>query len=101
MLKALPGTLPDVSSANKYHVYFQADQNTNMIYPAIVYERVGVDALHANDGLYKRDKQYQVTIIDRNPDSPIPDAVAYLRHARFVDHFKRDGLNHDIYTISF
>lgn len=99
MLELFPGVLPDASAANKYHVYFQPPSNILMHYPAIRYARTNVKAVHADDEIYKRDKQYTVTIMDRNPDSAIPDAVAYLPKARFSTAFERDGLHHDVYTI--
>lgn len=101
MLSLHPTKLPDSKSANAYHVYFQPDDNVGMIYPAIRYERDSVDARHANNQLYSRRKTYQVIIIDRNPDSRIPDAVARLPYTRFVSHYKQDGLNHDVYQISY
>lgn len=92
-----PGTLPDSGSANQYHVYFQPDQNVRLTYPAIVYQRDKVHNQLANNRSYFRAKGYQITIIDRNPDSKIPDAVAMLPYTRFVSHNKADGLNHDVY----
>lgn len=72
-----------------------------MVYPAIVYERDFLDTQHADNAPYRQKKRYQVTIIDRDPDSPYPDAVAKLPLCTFVRHFKADNLNHDIYSLYF
>lgn len=96
-----PTTLPDARAINKFHVYFQPPENVSITYPAIVYERNALSMTHANNNSYHREKQYQITVIDRNPDSAIPDAVASLPKTRFVAHNKADGLNHDVYTTYF
>lgn len=72
-----------------------------MVYPAIVYERDFLDTQHADNAPYRQKKRYQVTIIDRDPDSPYPDKVAELPLCTFVRHFKADNLNHDIYSLYF
>lgn len=88
-------------SANKYHVYFQPGQNVQLYYPAIVYERDRDTAMRANNELYTFEKVYRITVIDRDPDSKIPDAVRKLRKTSYLGHNRTDGLNHDIYAISF
>jgi len=40
-----------------------------------------------------------VTVIDRNPDSDIPDRVGDLPLTRRSSHFVADGLHHDVFTI--
>jgi len=83
------------------NVYFQPGDNITMTYPAIVYHRAPANTIHAGNKPYNVADQYEVTIIDRDPDSAIPKKVAFLptsRHSRF---FVAEGLNHDVYTIYF
>lgn len=83
------------------NVYFQPPPNNQMQYPCIRYERAKADAKHADNKLYAYTKQYQVTVIDRNPDSDIPDKVAQLplcEHDRF---YTADNLNHDVFNLFF
>ena len=94
VLKAL---LPE----GKKYIYFQAPGNTAMQYPCIMYSEDGVIARHANDGLYSRTKRYQVTIIDEDPDTEIPDKVANLPLSAFRRRFVADRLNHYIYNLYF
>jgi hypothetical protein len=42
-----------------------------------------------------------VTVIDRDPDSLIPDMVADLPSSSFNRGFKTEGLNHSIYTLFY
>lgn len=81
------------------NVYFQPPENVHLTYPCIVYARAQVDSKFADNNPYSRTKRYTVTIIDRDPDSPLPDAVGGLPGSSFVTHFTKDNLNHDIYNI--
>lgn len=83
------------------NVYFQPPTNVQMQYPAIVYKRERADTRFAGNLPYRRTKRYQVMVIDRNPDSAIPDKIAALplcSHERF---FVVDTLNHDVFTLFF
>lgn len=82
-------------------VYFQPDGKTQMVYPCVVYERDYRATEFAGNKPYSSTKRYQVTIIDRDPDSEIPEKVAALPMSSFSRFFIEDGLNHDIYTLYF
>lgn len=81
------------------NVYFQPPSNLQMQYPCIVYERSNASTDFADDRPYRYTKRYQVTVIDRNPDSLIPDKVAGLPQCVFNRHFKADNLNHDVFNL--
>jgi hypothetical protein len=72
-----------------------------MLYPAIVYQRDAADTQFADNRPYAYNKRYQVTVIDRNAESPIPDKVAMLPKTTYERWFAADGLNHDVFTIYF
>lgn len=81
--------------------YFQAP-TTAMQYPCIVYERGSGNWVRFADNLkFVLLKDYTVTIIDRNPDSLIPDLVEALPHSRFDRFFRTDGLNHFVFQLFF
>lgn len=82
-------------------VYFQPPPNVQMVYPAIVYSRDDADVDYASNGPYRSHKRYQVTVIDRDPDSEIPDKISTLPLCAFDRHFKEDDLNHDVFNIFF
>lgn len=71
-------------------------------YPAIVYDQdLPSDVAFADNVKYLLKKGYTVTIIDRAPDSPIPDQVEALPHCKFDRKFKSDGLHHFVYQLFF
>jgi hypothetical protein len=83
------------------HAYFQAPPNNQMQYPAIVYMRDGSEVEHADNEPYRRTRRYQITVIDRNPDSDLPDQVEELPLCSFTRFFVADNLNHWVFTLFF
>lgn len=82
-------------------VYFQPPPNTKMDYPCIVYRRDHITTEFADNEPYNIRKRYQVTVIDRDPDSLIPDKVANLPTCIFDRFFTADNLNHDVFSLFF
>lgn len=83
------------------NVYFQPPESTKMIYPCIVYQRDSAISKFADNNPYNHAMRYQVTHIDRDPDSEVPDAIAKLPLCVFTRHFTADNLNHDVYNLYF
>src|SRR5688572_2868431 len=83
------------------NVYFQPPTNLQMNYPCIRYERSDIDTDHADNKPFNHRKRYTVTVIDKNPDSEIPDNVAKLPTASFDRHYVAENLNHDVFTLFF
>lgn len=82
-------------------VYFQQPPTTQMSYPCIIYKLDDINTEFADDQPYLRRKRYQVTVIDRNPDSVLPDLVGSLKTSRFDRFFTADNLNHFVYNLFF
>jgi hypothetical protein len=82
-------------------VYFQPPENVKLEYPCIIYQRDFRETGFANNKPYASAKRYLVTVIDRDPDSEIPDKVAELPMSTFNRFFTADNLNHDVYQIFF
>jgi hypothetical protein len=82
-------------------VYFQPPSNVTMSYPAIVYNRDYLATEFADNMPYANKTRYQITVIDPDPDSFIPDKVALMPLVRYVRHYTTDNLNHDIYNVYF
>lgn len=72
-----------------------------MEYPCIVYARDYALTRFAGNLPYTRTKRYQVTVIDRDPDSDIPDRVASLPMCTFNRFFTSENLNHDVFNLYF
>lgn len=83
------------------NVYFQPPESKNINYPAIIYTRERIDNRFADNRVYKQDRAYRVTVIDKNPDSEIVDKISRLPKCTFDRHFNSDNLNHDIFTIYY
>lgn len=84
------------------NVYFQPPANVSMKYPCIKYSLSGIDVDHADDSNYKSIRQYTVTVIDRNPDSEIPDMILnHFRMCSFDRGYPADNLNHFALTLYY
>lgn len=81
--------------------YFQPPNNLTMQYPCIVYARDDSHKESADNRLYRLVKRYQVTVIDRDPDSDLPDKVEELPLCRFNRFFAADNLNHYVFNLYF
>lgn len=83
------------------NVYFQPPPSVQMSYPCIVYRRSDLHTDFADNTPYNQKKLYQITVIDANPDSEIPDSVSALPMCSYDRFFVSDGLNHDVFDIFF
>lgn len=81
------------------NVYYQPPSNINMKYPAIVYSRSDINNDFADNKVYTQSHSYTITVIDKNPDSEIVDAVSKLPGCRYNRPFRSDNLNHDVFII--
>jgi hypothetical protein len=93
-LQALLETLVD-------NVYHDPPETLTMNYPCIVYNRDFINIRHADNRPYKHRKRYQITVVDRDPDSEIPDMVAQMPSCSFVRSFTADNLHHDVFNLFF
>lgn len=82
-------------------VYFQPPTNVKLEYPCIIYGRDTARTQFADNNPWRNTKRYQVTVIDRDPDSAIPDRVASLPMCLFERHFTADNLHHDVFNLFF
>ena len=82
-------------------VYFQAPTEDLMVYPCIEYNLDDEYVIFADNNPYSRELGYQITVIDRNPDSLIPGLVAMLPKCSFQRRFVVDGLYHTVYKLFF
>lgn len=83
------------------NVYFQPPESIKINYPAIIYSRSRIDQDHADNDSYQIRKAYDLLVIDKNPDSVIPDNIIKLPYCSFNRHYVSDNLNHDAFTIYY
>lgn len=86
-------------SGNK--AWFQPPSTVELVYPTIIYSHDYNAVIRSNNQTYKVTKRYQLTVIDKNPDSQIPDKVQALPMCSMVRKFNADGLNHTIFDLYF
>jgi len=83
------------------YVYFQPPATLAMKYPCIVYQIDDARTEFAGNKPYIYTKRYQITVIDRDPDSPIPNRIAYLESAVFDRQYTASNLYHSVFTLYF
>lgn len=92
LLEAIPGV---------EQAYFQAPASSLMVYPCIVYGINDIDTEYAGNSPYKLATRYQITVMDKNPDSEIPKQVALLPTSKFDRRFVVNNLNHTVFNLYF
>lgn len=83
------------------NVYFQPPSNLQMKYPCIIYARDNAKTEFADNKPYSYAKRYQVTVIDRNPDTDIPDKIAALPLSNLNRVFTAGNLHHYVFNLYF
>jgi hypothetical protein len=83
------------------NVYFQPPENVQLEFPCIIYKRDFADTEFAGNKPYRNTKRYMITVVDRDPDSAIPDKVAALPMSIFNRFYTAGNLNHDVYNLFF
>lgn len=84
------------------NVYFQPPASVTMKYPCIRYSRAGMDQKRANNSTYLSTNRYEITVIDRDPDSTIPDSILkHFRMCSFDRAYVADNLNHTTLTLYY
>lgn len=91
--------LTDILGTN--HVYFQPPESVKLVYPCIVYQYETGDTQFADDLPYVFRRRYQVTVIDPDPDSEIPDKIAQLPRCLNDRNFTTDNLNHYSFNLYY
>lgn len=75
------------------NVYFQPPASVKIKYPAIIYSLNDIRTNSADNEVYKKNKQYSITLIETNPDSPLVDSL--IENEYYFDRtFVSDGLYH-------
>ena len=81
------------------NVYFDPPESVKMKYPAIVYKRVKMDTLNADNRRYIGYDRYEVTYIRKDADSDVVDAILEFPYCFHDTCFKASDLYHDVFTL--
>lgn len=57
------------------NVYYQPPTSVSMLYPCIKYTKARPDLKRADDRIYRNTTCYEVTVMDYDIDSKIPDMI--------------------------
>lgn len=95
----LHSLLKDILGSN--NVYFQPPASVKMSYPAIVYSRGRDNVKFADSNPYRIVRQYELIVIDRNPDTIIPDKLANLPMCTLNRCYTSDNLYHYAFNIYY
>lgn len=77
------------------NVYFQPPSTITMTYPCIVYNKTSRMRHFANDVIYMSQQEYQITVIEKNPDSTVAESIEKgLPHCGINQYFTVDNLYH-------
>lgn len=82
-----------------HNVYFQPPETIKIKYPAILYSLSDVEKISANNGMYHRSYKYELTLIDKDPESKIVEQILALPLCTFDRHYKSDNLNHFTFSL--
>lgn len=88
-----------VDALGSKHVYYQPPESVKLIYPCIIYDEVKGASTRADNGLYIYRKAYSILVVDKNPDSELPDKIRVLPLCDTGNPYKADNLYHWPFTI--
>lgn len=78
-------------------VYYNPPPNIKMKYPAVLVKRQSGDTLYANGNPYLTAFRYQITLIQREPDSSFVREITRIPSCKYIRAYVADNLQHDIY----
>lgn len=83
------------------HVYHNPPASVKMEFPCIVYKVSGFPDEHADNIRYFEHREWDLTVIDPDPDSLLREKVAKLKWCRFVRPYVADNLNHFVFNLHY
>ena len=90
-----------VEALGSRNVYFNPPETLKLKYPCIVYSAPADNVKRADNQIYNRMMQYNVTVIDKDPDSEISSRVAELDYCKFTRSFVSANMYHFAYRIYY
>lgn len=86
-----------IQNVDNCSLYFQPPETVKIEYPCIIYTLNDIQTDYADDNPYNQNKSYRLTIVDKNPDSNIPDKISKLQLCTFDRFYASDNLNHWVF----
>lgn len=83
------------------NVYFQPPSSVKLKYPCIVYKLSRINTNSANNSPYIFSHLYELTLIEREPDTGVAERLMLELNARFDRPFTSDNLYHTVLTLNY
>lgn len=83
------------------YAYFQPPESVKLKYPCFIYKLSNIDTKYADNRAYSNRKRYDITYIDKDPDSATHEKLLELPYCSFDRFFTSDNMNHWMYTLYF
>lgn len=83
------------------NVYFQPPENIKLNYPCIIYDFAKFQTTKADNRDYLRNRRYELTLIHRDPDNDLVDALQDLLYCNLDRTFKSDNLYLYTFTLIY
>ena len=88
-----------LGDSNPIHVYFQPPGNISIEYPAVIYYRTKYKQKYANNKVYNRKTIYNITVIDKDPESEIVKKLLDWPKCSFDRPYTKDNLHHSVFNL--
>lgn len=82
------------------NVYFQPPMSLQMKFPCIRYELSKPEIVRADNNILFEHHSYTMTLIHKDPDNTIWEALLRLPYCRYDRMYKSDNLYHYVFTIT-
>lgn len=84
------------------NVYFQPPSNVRLNYPCVIYHKSGYESTHANDSVYGLKTEYQLTVIQRDPEGVLDEQILKsFPLCRVTTTFVSENLYHTFLTLYY
>ena len=86
----------------KQNVYFQPPESIKLVYPCIIYHESDIDVRHADDSKYIMHGEYQITTVEKDPDSDLKVRILNaFKLIRYDRSYIADNLYHRVFTLYY
>lgn len=83
------------------YVYYQPPETIQLKYPCIIYSLSRFDTKFADDKRYRDLKCYDITLIDKDPESVFVDPIRNIKYCELTRSYTSDNLNHFHFILYF
>lgn len=85
-----------------FPVYFQPPGNMTIEYPGIIYHLSDINITRADNSVYRAMQEFQLTLVDEDPDSEYVEALlTTFGTIRFDRFYISDALNHWVFSLYY